>query len=428
MSKECLKTELDLFRAPMTQTSIEHSYYIEVPPLTALTETSPIEFHVAASNDDYLDLNNTYLFSRVKITRANGANLLPADDVGFINYPANTIFSQLDITLGDRLISTSSSTYPYRCILECLMNYGKNALDRQFGNGLFVMDTAGHMNETATAGGNAGLRIRAEYTGNSRIVELVSPIHGDIFFQDRLILNGVDLKLKFTRAKNEFCLMYGGQEEFKLHIESASLFVKKVCVAPPIRLAHAKALMHSNALYPVQRATIKTFSINAGTRVASFDHAILGKLPTHIVLALVNDIAFNGAATLNPFHFHHYDIEFLCLYIDGVQLPAKPYQSRLTNGGGARELVNMYQSSGNFLKDVGMAIGRQQFINGYTLYCFNLNADEAVGGHMSLAKTGNARIELRFSRALPHTVNLVCYSVEDSVIEISSRRQVLTDF
>ena len=75
-----------------------------------------------------------------------------------------------------------------------------------------------------------------------------------------------------------------------------------------------------------------------------------------------------------------------------------------------------------------MAIDREQFINGYTLYCFNLNADDSVGSHLSLAKTGNARIELRFARALPHTINLICYSVESSILEISTRRQVLTDF
>ena len=291
------------------------------------------------------------------------------------------------------------------------------------------MDTAGHMNETSITADNEGLKKRAGYTAGSRIVEMVAPIHGDIFFQDRLMLNGVDLKLKFTRAKDEFCLMYGGgQEEFKVKIESASLFVKKVCVSPPIRLAHAKALMHSNALYPIQRAVIKTFSINAGTRVASFDHAILGKLPTHLVFALVNDVAFNGSAALNPFNFMHFDIDFLCLYIDGVQLPAKPFQTKIENGSAAREFFEFYHSTGNLLKNTAMSIDRQQFINGYTLYCFNLNADDAVGGHVSLGKTGNARIELRFARALPHTVNLLCYSVEDSIIEVSSRRQVLTDF
>ena len=36
---------------------------------------------------------------------------------------------------------------------------------------------------------------------------MMGPIHSDIFFQDRLILNGVNLKLKLNRAKNSFCLV-----------------------------------------------------------------------------------------------------------------------------------------------------------------------------------------------------------------------------
>ena len=44
MSDECIKSELDLFSLPMTQTSIEKSTYIEIPPLSALTDGGPIEF------------------------------------------------------------------------------------------------------------------------------------------------------------------------------------------------------------------------------------------------------------------------------------------------------------------------------------------------------------------------------------------------
>ena len=47
---------------------------------------------------------------------------------------------------------------------------------------------------------------------------------------------------------------------------------------------------------------------------------------------MVNDIAFNGSSVLNPFNFQHFDVEFLCLYIDGRQYPAKPYQSRIGEG------------------------------------------------------------------------------------------------
>lgn len=93
MSKECVKSELDLFLVPLTQTSIEKSVYVEIPPLTSISDSAPLEFFISASSEDYLDLNNTYLYTRVKITKANGGNLAQGDEVGFINYPGCTMSS-----------------------------------------------------------------------------------------------------------------------------------------------------------------------------------------------------------------------------------------------------------------------------------------------------------------------------------------------
>ena len=41
MSKECVKSELDLFLVPLTQTSIEKSSYVEIQPLTAIADSAP---------------------------------------------------------------------------------------------------------------------------------------------------------------------------------------------------------------------------------------------------------------------------------------------------------------------------------------------------------------------------------------------------
>ncbi len=40
----------------------------------------------------------------------------------------------------------------------------------------------------------------------------------------------------------------------------------------------------------------------------------------------------------------------------------------------------------------------------------------------------NVRLEVLFRETLTHTVNLICYSVFDSVTEISYRRQILMDY
>ncbi len=145
MSGECIKSELDLFSVPLTQTVIEKNGYLEVSPLSAISGSAPLDFFIAGNGDDYVDLNNTMLYLRVKITRPNGEEIAHPAKVGLINYPGATIFSQVDVTLGDRLISQSSSTYPYRCIIESLINYGKDTLESVFSAGLFHKDTAGHM-------------------------------------------------------------------------------------------------------------------------------------------------------------------------------------------------------------------------------------------------------------------------------------------
>ena len=122
---------------------------------TAIADSAPLDFFISASSEDYLDLNNTYLLTCVKITKANGGNLALGDEVGFINYPGATLFSQVDISLGDRLITQSSNTYPYRCIIESLLNYSKDTLETQFGSGMFCMDSAEHM-EDVMGGRNRG--------------------------------------------------------------------------------------------------------------------------------------------------------------------------------------------------------------------------------------------------------------------------------
>ncbi len=91
------------------------------------------------------------------------------------------------------------------------------------------MDTAGHMDDVTAGGDNEGLVKRMEYTEGDRVVELIAPVHSDLFFQDKLLINGIDLKLKFTQAKNSccfFCLIRITVDDFQVNMVSASLFVE----------------------------------------------------------------------------------------------------------------------------------------------------------------------------------------------------------
>ena len=254
-SQECTKSELDLFTIPATQTSIIKGQWIEYHPLSNITDTGPIEFNVSGTGEEYLDLAKTQLFVKAKITKANGDNLDPNTQVGPVNLFLHSLFSQVDVSLNQRLISLSTNTYPYRAMIETLLNYGEDAKSSQLSMLLFYKDTPGKMdavNPVADgADANLGLKARYVFTQNSNTVNMMGPIHSDIFFQDRLILNGVNLRLKLNRAKNYFCLVSPTPgAAFKVVITEAILYVRKVKVASSVTLGNAAALKETTAKLP----------------------------------------------------------------------------------------------------------------------------------------------------------------------------------
>ncbi|MCJ8741299.1 hypothetical protein PDJAM_G00068980 [Pangasius djambal] len=425
-SLECTLRELDLFSAPMTQLSIEDKIYNEISPVSAITDTGPIEFFIPGDGEKYLDLNDTMLHLRVKINNADGTDLADAAVVGLINYPLNTIFSQCDVILGDRLISQSNATHPYRAMIETLLNFSPDTLGSQFSAGLFYKDTAVAMDAVAIANGpNRGLNKRAEFSANSREVHLLGPLHGDIFFCERLLLNSVDLRVKLTRAGDAFCLMGARDSAFRLNVLGASLFVKKVTVAPAVRLGHAAALMKANALYPLSRVIVKTYSISANSRICNQENLFLGATPKYVVLGMVHHEAFTGRRDLSPFNFVHNDVEYLALCRDGRQIPAKAFQPQFNNRQSVKEFYNM--ATGRHLKDLPLSINRSEFNEGYALFAFNLNpADD--NDALSVVSNGNLRLEMRFRVPLPNTTTLIVYACYDSILEIDSKRKVLVDY
>ena len=117
-SCECNKSELDLFQVPSTQTAIEDSQYIEHRPITSMSDGAPIEFVITGSGEEYVDLSQTYLQITAKITKPDGTDLVngagqPDEGVGPVNLWLHALFSQVDLSLNERLVTPSTNTYPY---------------------------------------------------------------------------------------------------------------------------------------------------------------------------------------------------------------------------------------------------------------------------------------------------------------------------
>lgn len=429
-SCECAKSELDLFSVPATQTSIESGIYVEYHPISSITGAAPIEFDVTASGDDYLDLANSFLCVRAKITRANGDNLDAADTVGPVNNFLHSLFSQVDVSLNGTLITSSTNTYAYRSYIETLLSYGADAKSSQLTSALFYKDEAGKMDRSdpLAADRNSGLATRRTFGAESREIDMIGRIHSDIFFQERYMLNEVNTKIKLIRSNDAFCLMAMGAHQFKVVVTAASLLIRKVKLSPSVFLAHAKVLENGTAKYPIRRVICKSFTVPAGYLDVSHEKLFSGQLPVRLIVGLVDNRAYNGDRERNPFNFQHFSLTEIGIYLDGQLHGLKPMKLDFNTGRYVAAYAGLFGGTNKINRDEGNDVSRWDYANGYAIFANDLTPDLAENDHVNLARQGTVRLDLKFGEALAHTVTVLAYAEFENTIEIDRNRNIVFDF
>lgn len=427
-SCESVHSGLDLFSLPPTQTAVEDGLFVEYHPLASLSPGAPVEFTISGATAHYLDLSSSYLHVRARITHADGTPLAPGTEVGPVNYWLHSLWSQVDVSLNDTLVTSSENTYPYRAYIEATLNYGGEAKKGPLTATMYYKDTPDQLDDNQ-GNGNEGLMTRRQLTTQSREVDLCGRLHCDIFHQQRFLINHVDVKIRLIPSKDTFNLIapdpYQG---FRSVITHASLFVRKVKLNPAVTLGHAKALERGTAKYPMKRVVVKTFSIPTGTLNTVHDNIFLSQTPNRLIIGLVESSAFNGQASRNPFNFQHFGLSFISLYLDGKQVPANPLTPNFAKQQYTRSFFGLMTATGLVNKDSGSLIELRDFGRGYALYGFDLSPSLLDGDQFELVKSGALRLEMKFDQQLPDPVKVIVYGELDSVLEIDRARQILTDF
>ena len=406
---------MSIFEPLPTDTAILVREWIEFRPVNQLGEDAAIEFHVVPQSSGYLDLKQSRLNVKFKITKGDGSSVTDADVVAPINLVLHSLFSQVECQLQQKSVSEVGTNYPYKAYIDTLMTTTQSKMCMNSSQ-LFIKDSSGRFDDAdAKTGGNLGLYERWTYTRNGGIVDLEGPLLLDLFQQERLILNGVTLDLKLWPSRHAFRLMSDNiQADEKIKIVDATL---KMCIQrpnPALTMAHTKALEESTAMYPYMNSTIKIASIAEGEFSFSADNMFQEEVPSQLILGLVSSKAYSGDYKRSPFNFQHYDCNFVALYVDGQSLPTKPLQSQFNEGN--------YLSAYKTLQSVGsdVWIDRTEYANGYTLYVLDINPYV----DFNAKRKAHCRLELRFAKALPESVTLVMYGKFPEILRIDQARSV----
>jgi hypothetical protein len=428
-SSECSKHQLDMFALPTTQLSVEYSEKVVFKPIASIENESPIEFSIPAAAEEYTDLSQTYLKLVVSIVDETGLKITDTDVVGPVNNLMHSLFSDVSLAVGSKVISSPSHMYQYRAYLEALYNSSTSHKETHQTQQLYFKDTSSYMNNIGIE--NTGMTARKAFTDKGKKVALKGKINIDLFGQSKFLINGVSLSLIFTRSKPSFNLMTTAAKPYKIKIHSASLEIRRIKISPNILIAQTKVLNSVTSKYPINRVEVKSFTIPAGSQITNIDNAISGQLPVRLIVGFVLNSALSGNYKQNPFNFQHFSLNYIALTGDGAPVNGKPLTPQFS--GDNVDYLDSYNSTlactGINSKENGYGISLIEYVHGYTLHAWDLTSDCSADSHQwNLRRNGTLGLELHFESSLTDTISCIVYAEFHNLIEIDKDRRVTTDY
>ncbi len=412
---ECLKSELDLFRPRHIQTSILKTEEVSYKPLNSLENQTVIEFTCQGHGDSYLDLSSINLRLKLQVLKSDGS-LYKDDDgqqPGIVNNVLGSLFRQVNVSLNGKSINSSDGNYSYRAYLQTLLNYGIDAKNTHLG----------------IIGWNLNSTERQLLIKNSAILELYGKLHADVLNQPLLMLNNVNLKISLTLNKPEFYLLTNDvNDNSKVKILEAALYVKHCTINPNILVAHHKTLERTNAKYHYKRCEVKSFTVSKGNSI-NLDNIVIGQLPTSLIFLMVDNDAYNGAKAKDPFEFKHNNITSYSLFVNGTPVPNESIVTNFSDGNQyAQAYASIFSATGILHSTQGNLISTEQFKQNTFLIATDLTPDlSGLDSMSSLSNQGNIRIEARFDKQLTSTITCLVYLEYDATLEIDKNRNVFVD-
>ena len=473
-SKRCDKSEVDLFRVPPTQQSLERGRWIDYAPLSSVENANSAITFLIAGTDEYIDLSKTILTVTGKITKKDGMSKLNGNDqsnVAPVNNFLHSLFRQVDVYLNGKQVTPAMGTYAYRSYIETLLNYDVSAKQSQFSSALYYKDTPGQMekvgalassitlnykNTTGATGGNSSEKIykpesgnvgfakRHQFIKNGNRFVLSGPIFADIFMTDRLLLNMLDLKVVLNRSSDAFSLMEIGNDpaiEPKVQLSDVVLKVRKVKVDQSISDGVERMLKQTPALYPIRRVECKILTIPANLPNVRQDNIFSGIIPNSFVVGLMHVDATTGEYDKNPYNFQHFGVTSVSLTANGQEIPFKLLTLKYPENPEGKidpakdteldfdEAYNtLFSGTGKIYSNAGLDITREDYPGGYALYAFDLTPDMCKSAdYFNAVQRGTLTLALTFGTSQKHAIGMVCYGDFENIIRIDSERNAIYD-
>jgi len=430
--------ELDIFGVPPTQLMIERDVQTEHRPISTISNANnTIEFEIHSGLNEYINLSKSelYLCLKIKLNKKLTSTTLELKEedwksIAPINYLLHSFIRQIDVSIGQTSITSTSINYPYIAYMDTLINGNKMSRDTHLQTAFWHKDVT----PLDKIDNDRSTRIRPAIITDSQSaeIELYGNLHIDLSSQIKSLVGGVTLNIKIYPHDSKFYLMYNENLLPTVEISDVRLYMHRSILNPQVVIAHNKALDNTNARYFITRKDVRTALIQKGTLDCYLNNVINGVIPRKIYIAFVNNDAYNGKPELNPFNFKHYNIRHIACYVDGTQYPHRPYTPDFKTKKYMREYFSLFETANQVKYETNIDITRQEYGKGFTIFAFNFTPDLSDGvaksGYVSPVVRGNLRVELKFAQPIQELVTAIIFCEFDNLIEIQNSRFAIKDF
>ena len=163
----------------------------------------------------------------------------------------HSMWSQVDLTLQHTTIKSLGPYNAYKAIINKILNSSIDDDNRKDCLSMYIKDRGENIGSTDSSTlDNISLRIRETSTRGGQLLDLMGDLQLYFFKQDRLLIDGIPIKIKMIPARDVFTLMTksGVTEEYSLKLVKTSLDICYYHIAPNIIQAHKNVSQMNNAL------------------------------------------------------------------------------------------------------------------------------------------------------------------------------------
>lgn len=276
---------LGVFSKPPVDTLLQKSNLVEILPLNPISRGSPLEFILGPWHDKFIDTSSIRLCGQVRLKKVSDTGALSNTDVNnddvsvCSNFPL-AMWKSLSVLANEtEVMDVRSSCYPLKTYLDCLLSFNPHASASILSTHYFTKQTYGTENRKAKLSSGtdtSAFHLNKRFVLGDKLVEFISGTFCELFDSQRLMIPGIQFKLKFLPSENDYPLISvdANKGKFTLELINAKILCKLVTVEQNLMPTILSRLdKGESAIYPFVRTSVSVHTVPAG--VSSFDFSNL---------------------------------------------------------------------------------------------------------------------------------------------------------